>query len=98
MLSGEVIIQEKLTQEKAEEPAAPSGVATSASSGDNVTTTSPAVGTSNPAIAALGEAATGSSMGARRPTVDRPGAESDADLVNPQHLQVIFHFLSCSIV
>ncbi|XP_032797159.2 LOW QUALITY PROTEIN: E3 ubiquitin-protein ligase HUWE1 [Daphnia magna] len=89
ILKGEVIIQEKLTQEKAEEPAAPSGVATSASSGDNVTTTSPAVGTSNPAIAALGEAATGSSMGARRPTVDRPGAESDADLVNPQHLQAL---------
>ncbi len=89
MLTGEVIIQEKLALEKVEEPAGTSTAATSGTSA-NATPATPA-GAVSSTVAAPGEPTSGSSAGARRPAPERGGAESDADLVNSQHLQVIFN-------
>jgi hypothetical protein len=88
LLTGEVIIQEKLALEKVEEPAGTSTAATSGTSSTNATPATPA-GAVTSTVAAPGEPTSGSSAGARRPAPERGGAESDADLVNSQHLQVI---------
>jgi hypothetical protein len=90
LLTGEVIIQEKLALEKVEEPAGTSIAATSGTSSANATPATP-VGAVTSTVAAPGEPTSGSSAGARRPAPERGGAESDADLVNSQHLQVILN-------
>lgn len=92
MLLGEVIIQEKLALEKVEEPVGTSSAATSGTSNINATTTTPA-GAVSSTVAAPSESVSGSAAVARRPVPDRGGAESDADLVNSQHLQVISFFV-----
>lgn len=89
-----MIIQEKLAQEKIEEPVASglpagtSGVVPPGSVGPApAAAAAPSTGAATSAVAAPVEPA-GSSVAARRLAPERTGAESDADLVNSQHLQV----------
>ncbi len=94
-----MIIQEKLAQEKVEEPGTSgltAGTSGAASSGAVGTGTAPAppAGVPSSAVPAPGEP-TGSSAAARRLAPDRTGAESDADLVNSQHLQVCLSLFYC---
>ena len=103
--SGEVVIQEKLAQEKAAEPS------TSGLAGSNPVTTGDAAAVAAAAIvAAATSSAASSAVAVAQPPVDagsvsanlgavdipvpglqaadRTEAESDAEMVNPQHLQV----------
>ena len=96
-----MIIQEKLAQEKVEEPsttgaaasAGTSGAAATSGAATTGTTPAPPTGTT---VAAPSEPS-GSSAAARRLAPDRTGAESDADLVNSQHLQVWERTYSCVV-
>ena len=87
----EVIIQEKLALEKGDEPST-SGLAANSSASNTGSTAATAATGGVSAATAVPNADTAplsSSAAARRLGIERTGAESDADLVNPQHLQAL---------
>ena len=87
---GEVIIHEKLALEKGDEPST-SGLASNSSASGSVSTAGATATTGSvSAVAAVPNAETAPpSAAVRRLGIERTGAESDADLVNPQHLQAL---------
>lgn len=94
---GEAIIQEKLAQERGDDSSA-SGMSasTSGATGSGVTGATGATGVAGPvgpvgpagAAGAAGPSAGPDSSSSRRAPTERTAIESDAELVNAQHLQV----------
>lgn len=91
---GEAIIQEKLAQERGDDSSA-SGMSasTSGATGSGVTGATGVAGPVGPvgpagAAGAAGPSAGPDSSSSRRAPTERTAIESDAELVNAQHLQV----------